>query len=72
MYPRCLFLQVRYAEQQVVREHVKRDYVVPADPGWPKQWSLVGVVSSLTYWFTHTEEHGRGGGKQLSETRLES
>jgi subtilisin family serine protease len=31
---------VKYAEQQVIREHVKRDYVVPTDPGWPQEWSL--------------------------------
>lgn len=43
----CVFLQVRGAEQQVAKEHVKRDYVVPADPGWSKQWTLVHDYSVL-------------------------
>ncbi|CAI8000226.1 Furin-1, partial [Geodia barretti] len=33
-------ISVKHAEPQVVKEHEKRDYIVPADPGWSKQWSL--------------------------------
>ena len=51
-----MLLQVRYAEQQIVKEHVKKDYIVPSDPGWPKQWVLVGVCVYI-YLSTHTHAH---------------
>ena len=40
----CVILQVEHVVSQVVSQHEKRDYVVPVDPGWSKQWSLVCQV----------------------------
>ena len=37
----AFIFQVWYAEQQIIMSREKRDYIVPPDPGWTKQWSLV-------------------------------
>ena len=38
-----MFSQVVNAEQQIVRKRVKKEYIVPRDSQWTKQWSLVSL-----------------------------
>ena len=51
-----IFSQVVNAEQQIVRKRVKKEYIVPRDSQWTKQWSLVSldlIISTCLYLVFH-------------------
>ena len=38
-----ILIQIRFAEQQIIRPRVQKSYVVPTDPLFGVQWNIVSV-----------------------------